>query len=460
LFEHVILSNLLVNEGYTRAVLPFLKEDYFSGSEKVLFNIAKKFIVQYNSLPSKEVMNIELTKETLNEKEFKEAAQTLTEIEHDSTTDQKYLIDETEKFCQDKAIQNALRKSISIMDDQAKKNAIPKLLQDALAVSFDSSVGHDFFEDADKRFAEYHTEKNRLRFDIDLMNVILKGGMLPATMMILMAGTGVGKSLTMCSFAASFLAQGKNVLYITMEMGEIAISQRIDHNLLDVDEDALMAMPKDMYNRRLAKIREKTKGKLIVKGFPSGAAHAGHFRHLIDELKLKKNIVPDVVFIDYLNICASSRMKMGGSVNTYVLVKSVAEEIRGLGQEYGFPIITATQTNRDGINSSDIDMTNISESMGMAHTADYMLALISSEELVDLDQIIIKQIKNRYGDPNKFRKFIVGFDRARMKVYNVENATEEESNNTDDSVMDKTNFGKADRERKDSGKRRRFAGFY
>ena len=463
--DSVILANLLQDESFTRQVLPFLKEEYFNGSEKLVFRLISIFVTKYNSIPSKEALNIELAQvDSLNENQFKNVQIFLDELKADHSTDRKFLLDETEKFAKDRALFNALNNSIAIYDDKEKgdKGSIPKLLQDALAVSFDSSVGHDFFDDADKRFAEYHSIKNRLAFDLDIFNTITDGGLLSKTLTVFLASTGGGKSLAMVHLASSYLQQGKNVIYFTMEMSEQQIAQRIDHNILSVPKHELMDMSQETYTKRLARIREKSKGKLIVKEFPSGGASAAHFRYIINDLRLKRNFVPDVIFVDYLNICSSSRIKMGGSINTYVLVKSIAEEIRGLAQEFDVPVITATQTNRDGMNNSDVDLTNTSESVGIPQTADYMFALINSEELEQLGQIMVKQLKNRYGDPTKYRKFVIGIDRSRMKLFNTENEAQEDISQPDKPVMDSTTFGQEDAERKKPGNKfnhNKFRGF-
>lgn len=460
MIEHVILGNLVRDEKYCRAVLPYLRDEYFNDPSQVqLFKIIQAFVGKYNTLPTTEALVIEVEAITgLNEKQHKELSQLVSQIEVDENTDRKFLLERTEEFAKERALFHALRESIAIVDDPKAGNtsSIPKMLQDALAVSFDPSIGHDFFEDAGKRFEEYHAVKNRLPFDLDYMNRITNGGLLPKTMMILMAGTGVGKSLFMCHFAAANLMQGKNVLYFTMEMSEQQIGQRIDHNLLGVPEHELMQMSLETYNRRLARVREKSKGKLIIKEYASGTASAGVFRHVINELRMKKNFVPDVIYVDYLNICASSRMKMGGTINTYVLVKAVAEELRGLAQEFGIPLVTATQTNRDGLNSSDVDITNTSESVGVPQTCDYMLAIISDEELEQLGQVMVKQLKNRYGDPTRYRKFVLGIDRSRMKLFDVEQEAQDELI-ADKAVMDTTKFGEEDAERQKP--KSRFSGF-
>lgn len=447
-----ILSNLISDESYMRTVLPFLREDYFSLTEHTIFKLIRDFIGKYNTLPTKEALVIEASKlEGVNEKSYKELIETIEGLSHDPSTDRKYLIDQTETYCQESALIHALRKSIAIVDDPTSgpKSAIPGMLQDALAVCFDERVGHDYFENAQDRFDDYHSEKVRIPFNIDLLNKIYDGGLLKKTMLVLMGGTGVGKSLVMSHMAATNLTHGKNVLYLTMEMSELQIGQRIDHNLLGITKDELMELSGEQYAGRLSRIRSKTLGKLIVKEFPSGSASANHFRYVLNELRLKKSFVPDIIYVDYLNICTSSRMKMGGSINTFVLVKSIAEELRGLAQEFDLPLVTATQSNRDGLNSSDMDLTNTSESVGIPFTADYMLALITSEELEQTNQVIFKQLKNRYGDPTRHRKFVVGIDRPRMRLYNVEDEAQEDVVGAGDTpLMDRTTFGEQDYERK------------
>lgn len=455
MIEHSILGNLIEDEKYCRAVLPYLKEDYFQHSELVLFKIINSFVEKYNSLPTKEAIGIEISSlDSLDESQFKDVIKLLDLIEPDPKTNRDFLVKQTEKFAQEKALHNALRQSISIIDDpkEGSKASIPALLTEALAVCFDPRVGHDYLEDAEFRYDEYHKPKNRLSFDLDYFNRIYDGGLLDSTMLVIMAPTGVGKSLSMCHFAASHLMQGKNVVYFTMEMSEEQIGNRIDHNLLGISRDELEKMPKDTFLRRMARIRDKTKGKLVVKGFTSGRASAAHFRHILNELRMKKNFHPDVIFVDYLNICASSSMRMGGSINTNTLFGSIAVELRGLAQEYKIPLITATQTNRDGMNSSDIDMTNTSDAINITHTTDYMIAMITSEELEQLGQIMFKQLKNRYGDPTKYRRFVVGIDRSRMRFYDVEQEAQEEliqdeSSVNDRSVMDNSKFGEEDSER-------------
>ena len=388
--EITILRNLIFNEDYTRKVLPFLREIYFSDrNEKVLYK------------------QIELTLST-------------------EDVDGQWLLDTTEKFCKDRAVHNAVLDGIKILDKKDKKRtpeAIPSILADALAVSFDNHIGHDYLEDAEKRYDWYHTKEKKYQFDLSYMNKITKGGVPSKTLNIALAGTGVGKSLFMCHCASSFLAQGQNVLYITLEMAEERIAERIDANLLDVTIDDLHTMPKQLYEDKIGKIRNKTSGKLIIKEYPTASAHAGHFRALLNELALKKSYRPDVIFIDYLNICTSSRFK-GGNINSYTLIKSIAEELRGLAVEFNLPIFSATQTTRTGFVSTDIGLEDTSESFGLPATADFMFALISNEELESLNQMKVKQLKNRYNDPGINRSFIIGVDRAKMKLYDVENSAQ------------------------------------
>ncbi len=467
-FERLILSHLITDEDYTRSTIPFLKQEYFrKGSPELLtFNIISDFFNKYNALPTKEALLIELDNiENLGESLHKETDECIRNLSHDEQTEKKFIFDETEKFCQEKAIHNALLKSIEIINEPSKglKNSIPKILQDALAVSFDTSIGHDYFEDAGKRYDYYHEVQKLLRFDIDILNVITRGGVVPESLFLLMAPTGLGKSLALCHFAASHLMQSKNCLYFTMEMSEFQIAQRIEHNLMGVREEELKEMTRETYNRRLAKVREKSTGKLVVKGFPSGAASASHFRYVIEEMKIKKKIDVDVIYVDYLNICASSRIKRGNLGGSYEYVKNIAEEIRGLGQEYKIPVFSATQTNRSGMNSSDLDFEHMSESSGMAFTADYIIGMSHTEDLKKMGQIMFKQIKNRYGDTNKFERFVVGVDRSRMRLFNVEQEAQDDvmkPNDDDSPVMDQTVFGEQDNERsKPRSKKSKFAGF-
>ena len=427
--EQVILRNILTNEKYMRKVLPFVQPEYFQGVYNQLFKQAGMFVAKYNKLPTLDAFKIEIDQsDKFNDEQYAHAMEILPNIFTKETADDKWLEDTTEKWCQDRAIHNAIMESISIIDGKHKnltKNALPDLLQKALAVSFDTNVGHDYIENVDQRYDFYHEQEERIPFDLDYFNKITKGGLPNKTLNIALAGTGVGKSLFMCHCAGGFLTLGKNVLYITMEMAEERIAERIDANLLNIPMDQLENISKPILTSKVEDLARKTDGKLIIKEYPTGAAHAGHFRALLNELKLKKNFVPEVIFIDYLNICASSRMKgMGGSINSYTYIKAIAEELRGLAVEFGVPIVSATQTTRSGFSSSDPGLEDTSESFGLPATADLMFALISSEELEALGQIMIKQLKNRYNDPNKFKRFVIGIDRTRMRLFDVENAEE------------------------------------
>jgi replicative DNA helicase len=412
-----------------RKALPFLKDEYFTDrSEKVIYDEILSFTNAYNSTPSVEAITLAIKeRRNLTNEEVEKCETYLQEIEQSSKTEQKtdnsWLIDKTEKFCQEKAIYNAVLNSISILDGKDKTNdkgVIPKILSDALAVSFDNSVGHDYLEDSDGRYEFYHRTEERIPFDLDYFNKITKGGLPKKTLNIALAGTGVGKSLFMCHVAAGAMSQGKNVLYITMEMAEEKIAERIDANLLNVSIDDLIQLPKDLYDKKVKRVKEMTTGKLIIKEYPTASASATHFRTLLNELNLKKSFVPDIIFIDYLNICCSSRIKAGANINSYTYVKSIAEELRGLAVEFGVPIVSATQTTRSGFTSSDPGLEDTSESFGLPATADLMFALISSEELEALGQIMVKQLKNRYSDPSKFKRFVLGVDRSKMKLYDVE----------------------------------------
>jgi replicative DNA helicase len=427
--EQTILRNLIQNEDYLRKSLPFLKDEYFTDrSEKTIFNEIVSFTTSYNSTPSIEALTLAIKEgRNFTTDEVEKCEKYLQEIEQSSKTEQKtdnnWLIDKTEKFCQEKAIYNAVLNSISILDGKDKTNdkgAIPKILSDALAVSFDNSVGHDYLEDSDERFEFYHRTEERIPFDLEYFNKITKGGLPTKTLNIALAGTGVGKSLFMCHVAAGAMSQGKNVLYITMEMAEEKIAERIDANLLNVSIDDLMQLPKDLYDRKVKRVKDMTTGKLIIKEYPTASASSVHFRTLLNELNLKKNFVPNIIFIDYLNICCSSRIKAGANVNSYTYVKSIAEELRGLAVEFGVPIVSATQTTRSGFTSSDPGLEDTSESFGLPATADLMFALISSEELEALGQIMVKQLKNRYSDPTTYKRFVLGVDRSKMKLYDVE----------------------------------------
>ena len=425
--ETSILKNLIFNEEFTRKVLPFIQSEYFADNkDKTLFNFVSQFVNKYKTLPTYESLVIELNNsKKLTDQELKNTLNLLDEINQNKSepTELQWLIEQTEKFCQDKAIYNAIMESVTILDSKntnKDKGEIPKLLSNALGVSFDSHIGHDYINDYDSRFEFYHRQETRISFDLDLFNTITKGGLPNKTLNICLAGTGVGKSMFMCHVAASCLSQGLNVLYITLEMAEERIAERIDANLLNVSMNDLHSMTKLEYDRKFQSLRNKTHGKLIIKEYPTAAANALHFRSLLNELHLKKNFVPQIIFIDYLNICSSARIKPGANVNSYSYIKAIAEELRGLAVEFNLPIVSATQTTRSGYTNTDIGLEDTSESFGLPATADFMFALISTEELEQLNQIMVKQLKNRYADPNSNKRFVVGVDRSKMKLYDVE----------------------------------------
>ena len=424
--QTTILRNLINNDEFTRKVIPFIRKEYFESDHRLIFDQVISFVDKYNKLPTPEALEIELSSLDVNDALLVDASTVLNGIRatKDNEVNTDWLVDETERWCQDRAIHLAIMESINIIEGKhklLKKDALPKLLSDALGVTFDSSVGHDYINDAEKRFDFYHMIEDRIPFDLEYFNSITKGGLPRKTLNIALAGTGVGKSLFMCHVAANALTQGKNVLYITLEMAEERIAERIDANLMNLPIDQLETLPKEMFDNKISKIAQKNIGKLIIKEYPTGAAHTGHFRALLNEPKLKKNFMPDMIFIDYLNICSSSRMKgLGGSINTYSLIKSIAEEIRGLAVEFNVPIISATQTTRSGFGNSDVGLEDTSESFGLPATADFMFALVSTEELEKLGQIMVKQLKNRYNDPTANKRFVIGVDRSRMKLYDVE----------------------------------------
>ncbi len=442
--EQTILRNLLTDEEYMRKVLPFIKPDYFAGIYRILFREAGKFVAKYNKLPNAESFKIELDQsEKLSDEQYNLAMDIVPQLFTNDKVDNQWLLDTTEKWCQDRAIYNAIMESISIIDgkhEELTKGALPDLLSKALGVGFDLKVGHDYTENVEERYDFYHTEEDRLPFDLEYFNTITKGGVPRKTLNIALAGTGVGKSLFMCHVAASSLVQGHNVLYITMEMAEERIAERIDANLLNVPIDQLDKLSKDMFTTKVSDIARKTTGKLIIKEYPTGSAHSGHFRALLNELKLKRQFEPDLIFIDYLNICASSRMKgMGGAINSYSYIKAIAEELRGLAVEFNVPIFSATQTTRSGYSNSDVGLEDTSESFGLPATADLMFALISTEELEQQGQFMVKQLKNRYNDPTQHKRFVIGVDRSKMRLYDVE---ETQQTLTDDTpVFDKTPTG-------------------
>ena len=427
--EFLILRNLIHNEEYLRKVLPFLNEEYFEDFEqKIVFEEISKFVLEYNNLPTKEVLCIEVEKRNdVNEEQFKKLVHLITHLE-DVPTEHNWLIDTTEKWCRDRAIYLALMESIQLVDEKGNKSrdAIPSILQDALAVSFDNHVGHDYLQDYEQRYESYHKSEDKIEFDLEYFNRITKGGLPNKTLNIALAGTGVGKSLFMCHVASSVLLQGRNVLYITLEMAEEKIAERIDANLLNVNIKDIVELPKSVFESKVNNIAKKTQGSLIIKEYPTASAHAGHFKSLLNELALKKSFKPDIIFIDYLNICSSSRFKGGSNINSYTLVKSIAEELRGLAVEFNVPIVSATQTTRSGFGSSDVELTDTSESFGLPATADLMFALISTEELEELGQIMVKQLKNRYNDPTMHKRFVIGIDRAKMRLYDVEQSAQKD----------------------------------
>ena len=466
--EQKILKHLLLDEEYTRKTLPFIKGEYFQeSSEKLLFDEIQSYVNKYNSMPTKEALVIEIDKRVnLTDDQHKKTVALVKEITIDpEVSDTKWLIDATEDFCQEKAIYNGIMQSIQILDDKSKNNSekldkgsIPKILADALSVSFDNHVGHDFIDDAETRYDFYHKVERRIPFDLDYLNRITKGGLAEKSLNIVLAGTGVGKSLFMCHCAAANLTMGKNVLYITMEMAEERIAERIDANLMNVELDRLIGMPKETYLKKVETLREKTKGKLIIKEYPTASANVNHFSHLLNELKLKRQFIPDIIYIDYLNICSSARMKMGSSINSYTYIKAIAEELRGLAVEHKVPVVSATQTTRSGYTNSDVGLEDTSESFGLPATADLMFALISTEELADLNQIMVKQLKNRYSDPTTNKRFVIGVDRAKMKLYDAEesaqtNISDSGQSQIDDDkpVFDKSGFGKRMQKNRDFG---------
>mgnify|MGYP003144955727 FL=1 len=439
--ELTILRNILTDEKYMRKVLPFVKPDYFEGIYRILFREAGKYVGKYNKLPTAESFKVEIDQsDRLSGENYTVAVDLVPQLFSKEKIDEQWLVDTTEKWCQDRAIYNAIMESISIIDGKHEtltKGALPDLLSKALGVAFDTNVGHDYIENQEERYEFYHQQEDRIPFDLEYFNKITKGGVPNKTLNIALAGTGVGKSLFMCHVAASALVQGRDVLYITMEMAEERIAERIDANLLNTPIDQLTNLSKEMHRTKVEDIARKTTGKLIIKEYPTGSAHTGHFRALLNELKLKKQFEPQIIFIDYLNICASSRMKgMGGAINSYNYIKAIAEELRGLAVEFNVPLFSATQTTRSGYSNSDVGLEDTSESFGLPATADLMFALISTEELDREGQIMVKQLKNRYNDPTMHKRFVVGIDRAKMRLFDVE---ESQQTLTDDTpVFDKT----------------------
>ena len=459
MLEKTILSNLILNEEYSRKVYPYLKEDYFDDiSLRKIFQTCCEYVEKYKEPPSKEALKLAIDKrKDLSEDAYKQVQEIINDLVVDKNTNSSFLLDETEKFCQDKDLYNSIRKSILILDGQDKefdKGEIPRLLSDSLGISFDGSIGHDFLDDFEDRYEHYHRKEERIPFDIDIFNKITKGGLPRKSMTVLLATTGGGKSLLKCHMAANHLMYGKNVLYITMEMAEEEIGRRIDANIMDITIDEVKELPRDVFEKLMNRYKTKTTGKLVIKEYPTGSVHAGHFRHLLNELRLKKNFQPDVIFVDYLNICSSSRVKGAASANSYTLVKSIAEEVRGLAMEFNCAVVTSSQFNRDGYGNSDVDLTNTSESMGITHTADCILGLVTSEQLDELGQLMIKQLKNRWGDLGYYRRFLVGIDRSKMKIYELEESAQKNINidgngggnsgkkySDDAPVFDKTDIG-------------------
>lgn len=446
--EEKILSSLVYDEDYCRKVAPFVKPDYFQDrTEKLISEEILGFFSKYNKPPTKEVLLINFNqREGISQDDLKSIDETINRLS-DEPTNKDWLLENSEKFCKDRAVYNAILNSIKIIEGRDKVNAedsIPSILSDALGVSFDKNVGHDYLDDAASRFEFYHKKEDKLSFDLDLMNKITSGGLSRKSLNVVLAGTGAGKTLFMGHVAASTLMQGKSVLYITMEMAEERIAERIDANLMNLSMDELKVIDKKTFDTRFSKVFNKTRGKMVIKEYPTAGAHSGNFRALLEELKVKKEFIPDLLIIDYLNICASSRMKMGASVNSYTYIKSIAEELRGLAVEYNVPILTATQVTRAGYNSSDVELTDTSESFGLPATADLMFALIRTEELDELNQVMIKQLKNRYNDPSYYKRFVLGIERSKMKLFDVEDSAQKnisDSGQDDTPAFDKSKFG-------------------
>ena len=441
--EFLILRNLLYNEEYVRKVIPFLKAEYFEDSnQRIVFEEILSFVSEYNQPATKEILCIETEKrQDINDDSFKQITTLISNLE-DEPSEFEWLVNTTEKWCRDRAIYLALMESIQLADgksEQKGRDAIPSILSDALAVSFDNNIGHDYLQDYEARFESYHRKEDKLEFDLEYFNKITKGGLPNKTLNIALAGTGVGKSLFMCHVASAALLQGKNVLYITLEMAEEKIAERIDANLLNVPIQDITDLPKPMFETKINNLAQKTQGTLIVKEYPTASAHSGHFKSLLSELALKKSFRPDIIFIDYLNICASSRYRAGSNVNSYSYIKAIAEELRGLAVEANLPIVSATQTTRSGYGSSDVELTDTSESFGLPATADLMFALISTEDLEGLNQIMVKQLKNRYNDPTMNKRFVIGIDRAKMRLYDCEQTAQEDilDNGKDEEYNDR-----------------------
>ena len=447
--ENTILNNLVFNEEYCRKVLPFLKKRYFSErKEAIIFEEINKFFETYNKPITTEILAIEVAnRKDISDGDLKDQQQIISELKQQDTNEE-WLLNETENFCKKKAVYNAILDAIGIIDGKDKdksEDAIPSLLSDALGVSFDNHVGHSYLTDSDERYEFYHRVEEKIPFDLDMLNKITKGGLSNKTLNVILAGTGVGKSLFMCHCAAANLLANKNVLYITMEMAEERIAERVDANLLNLSMDELKVVDKPIFDSRLDKVRKKSQGRLIIKEYPTAGAHAGHFRALLEELKLKQEFHPDIIYIDYLNICSSQRLRYGANVNSYTYVKTIAEELRGLAVEYNVPIVSATQTTRSGFTNSDPGLEDTSESFGLPATVDLMLALISTEDLEALGQIMVKQLKNRYNDPSYFKRFVIGVDRSKMKLFDVEVSAQTniaDAGQDDKPVFDKSDFGR------------------
>lgn len=444
-FESVLLNNLVFNEEFARKTLPFLSNEYFHDkADKAVFELVDKHFLNFNQSPSPRALLVELADMNgLNEDTFKNAQDLIQGLDKNNIESQEWLMETTEKFCQDKAMYNAVRKAIRILDEPTgdeNPGMLPELFTKALSIAFDTNIGHDYLENFEERFLAYRKKVHKIPFALELLNHITKGGLANKTLNIILAGTNVGKSLIMCDWAATNLSMGYNVLYITLEMSEEEVSRRIDGNLLDVPLDDLEHLDVGVLKKKADKIREKAKSKLIVKEFPTASAHVGNFRHLLNELKIKKNFRPDIIYVDYLNICASSRLRNAVNVNSYTYVKAIAEEIRGLAVEFGVPIVSATQTTRSGYDSSDLDLSDTSESFGLPATADLMLGVMETEELADLGQYLFKQLKNRYADKNKCKRFVIGVHKSKMRLYNVEQEAQEDI--LDGPVMDNSEIGR------------------
>ena len=444
MIENTILENLVLNEEYSRKVIPFLSDEYFSDkTERVIFTSIRDFVNSYNGVPTKEVLHISLSdRKDLTDDEYNKTTEIINSFSN-REENVEWLVDQTEKFCKDKSVYNAIMESIHIIDGKSTKteNSIPEILSDALAVSFDTHIGHDYIEDSEERYESYHKTESRVPFDLEFFNIISNGGTPQKTLNVILAGPGVGKSLFMCHHAANCLTQNLNVLYITCEMSEEKIAERIDANLMDITLDDLKELPKEMYDKKLNRAVSNISGKLIVKEYPTATANANHFRILLDELKIKKRFVPDIIFIDYLNICASSRLKTGSNVNSYTYIKSIAEELRGLAVENNVPVFTATQTNRSGFTNTDVGLEDTSESFGLPATADFMFAIISTEELEEQGQVLVKQLKNRYNDAFSNKKFVVGITRAKMKLSDVKKEEQVSLVDTNQNYKENDSFG-------------------